>query len=125
MFLNLLKPEEKAAYMTLAKRVISADSTIAKQEMILLEAMKKELDLSSTEPVQFLPDSVSIQELCNMFSSSKSKVSALMELIGVGFVDGKFAHEEKEIIYQIAEAMGISKEETTMYIDWAKRVYVN
>jgi uncharacterized tellurite resistance protein B-like protein len=124
MFLNLLKPEEKSAYLTLARRVISADSTIAKEEQTLLEAMKRELELSE-EGIDYLPDSVSIRELCDMFVSSKSKVSALMELIGIGFVDGHFVHQEKEVIYQIAENMGISKDETTMYIDWAKRVYVN
>jgi uncharacterized tellurite resistance protein B-like protein len=124
MFLNLLKPEEKSAYLTLARRVISADSTIAKEEQTLLEAMKRELELSE-DIIDYLPDSVSIRELCDMFVSSKSKVSALMELIGIGFVDGHFVHQEKEVIYQIAENMGISKDETTMYIDWAKRVYVN
>ncbi|MCU0444349.1 MAG: hypothetical protein MUE85_05475 [Microscillaceae bacterium] len=124
MFLNLLKPEEKSAYLTLARRVISADSTIAKEEQTLLEAMKRELELSD-EGIDYLPDSLSIRELCDMFVSSKSKVSALMELIGIGFVDGQFVHQEKEVIYQIAESMGISKDETTMYIDWAKRVYVN
>ena len=48
-----------------------------------------------------------------------------MELIGIGFVDGQFVHEEQDVIYEIAHHMGISKEETTMYVDWARRVYIN
>jgi uncharacterized tellurite resistance protein B-like protein len=122
MFLNLLKAEEKIAFLTLAKRVISADSKIAKKELLLLESMKKELDVNDND---LQDSSESIEVLCSKFSSSKSKVSALMELIGIGFVDGKFVHEEQEMIYQIAQYMGISKEETTMYIDWARRVYIN
>lgn len=122
MFLNLLKPDEKNAFLTLAKKVIAADQVIAEKEMILLESMKKELEIPE-EQIHEL--SGTIPELCMRFASSKSKVSALMELIGIGFVDGKFVYEEQEMIYDIAGYMGISKEETTMYIDWARRVYVH
>jgi hypothetical protein len=124
MFLNLLKGEEKAAFLALAKKVIAADSDIAEKEMILLESMKKELELDE-EAIEDIDDSISIESICAKFASSKSKVSALMELIGIGFVDGKFVHEEQEVIFAIAKHMGISNEETTMYIDWARRVYVN
>jgi len=121
MFLNLLKQEEKIAFLTLAKKIISIDSMISKQEMVLLESMKRELELDDTD-IQYLD--VSIEEICNKFINSKSKVSALMELIGIGFVDGKFVLEEQNLIYQIGDAMKISREETNMYIDWARRVYV-
>ncbi|TAE18026.1 MAG: hypothetical protein EAZ95_05415 [Bacteroidetes bacterium] len=121
MFLNLLKQEEKIAFLTLAKKIISIDSTISKQEMVLLNSMKRELELDDID-VQYLD--ASIEEVCALFSNSKSKVSAIMELIGIGFVDGKFVLEEQNLIYQIADAMNISREETNMYIDWARRVYV-
>ncbi|NJL14717.1 MAG: hypothetical protein HC913_18080 [Microscillaceae bacterium] len=123
MFLNLLKGEEKAAFLTLARRVISADSDIAQKEMTLLDSMKREMELEDELELKMAEGT--IEQLCAVFSSSKSKVSALMELIGIGFVDGKFVHEEQEVIFEIARHMGISKEETTMYIDWARRVYVN
>ncbi|NJO01003.1 MAG: hypothetical protein HC880_04280 [Bacteroidia bacterium] len=106
----------------MARKVIAADKVIAEKEMILLESMKKELELDDEQIEDLSGD---MAELCAKFSSSKSKVSALMELIGIGFVDGKFVYEEQQIIYEIAHHMGISKEETTMYIDWARRVYVN
>ncbi len=124
MFLNLLKGEEKSAFLALARKVIAADSDIAEKEMILLESMRKELELED-EIIEDFDESFTIEKLCSFFSSSKSKVSALMELIGIGFVDGKFVHEEQEVIFAIAKYMGISNEETTMYIDWARRVYVN
>lgn len=121
MFLNLLKQEEKIAFLSLAKKIISIDSMISKQEMVLLDSMKRELELEDSEIVYI--DS-SIEDICSRFTNSKSKVSAIMELIGIGFVDGKFVLEEQNLIYQIADAMGISLEETNMYIDWARRVYV-
>lgn len=124
MFLNLLKGEEKAAFLALARKVIAADSDIAEQEIRLLDSMKKELDLEE-EDIAEIDKNASIESICAKFSSSKSKVSALMELIGIGFVDGKFVHEEQEVIFSIAKNMGISSEETTMYIDWARRVYIN
>jgi uncharacterized tellurite resistance protein B-like protein len=122
MFLNLLKPEEKSAFLSLAKKVIQADSEISKQEIILLESMKRELEMGDEEVV-YLEDTV--VNICAFFTSSKSKVSALMELIGIGFVDGEFVLEEQNLVYEIADGMGISHEETAMYIDWARRVYVN
>jgi uncharacterized tellurite resistance protein B-like protein len=121
MFLNLLKQEEKIAFLTLAKKIISIDSTISKQEMTLLNSMKRELEIDDVD-VQYLD--ASIEDICTQFTNSKSKVSAIMELIGIGFVDGKFVLEEQNLIYQIADAMNISREETNMYIDWARRVYV-
>jgi uncharacterized tellurite resistance protein B-like protein len=121
MFLNLLKQEEKVAFLSLAKKIISIDSMISKQEMVLLESMKRELEIEETQITYF---DGSIEEICEKFTNSKSKVSAIMELIGIGFVDGKFVLEEQNLIYQIADAMAISREETNMYIDWARRVYV-
>ena len=49
MFLNLLKPEEKSAFLTLAKRVIAADQVIAAKEMVMLESMKKELEINDDQ----------------------------------------------------------------------------
>lgn len=121
MFLNLLKQEEKIAFLSLAKKIISIDSMISKQEMILLESMKRELEIEENQ-IAYIDGS--IEEICAKFTNSKSKVSAIMELIGIGFVDGKFVLEEENLIYQIADAMSISREETNMYIDWARRVYV-
>lgn len=129
MFLNLLTPDEKTAFLALAKKLIITDREISKNEVILLRSMKKEMeiledlldhDMSEEEMDAFTLD---IPHLCSKFTSRKSKISALMELIGLGYVDGHFVANEKDLIYDIAHHLGISKEETDSYIDWAGRIY--
>lgn len=121
MFLNILKENEKIAFIQLAKVIIKADKHIANQEMLLLKSFRDELDMD--EVLNLSENSESIEWLCNQFSSPKSKVSALMELIGMGYVDGKFVMEEQNLIFEIAGYMGINADETKMYIDWASKVY--
>lgn len=129
MFLSLLSTREKVAFLALAKKVIVSDRIIAQSEMVRFKSMKQELEIMdelvdekiNESIVDNLPDN--IPELCSEFVAKKTKVSALMELIGLGYVDGKFVQEEREIIYQIAHYFGIRKMETDSYIDWASRLY--
>ncbi len=129
MFLSLLNPKEKIAFLALAKKVIVSDKVIAQSEVILFKSMRREMEIIdevmgdiSEEDIDSLPDDIS--QLCAEFSTKKSKISALMELIGLGFVDGKFVPQEREVIYDIAHHLGIRREETDSYIDWATRLYL-
>lgn len=129
MFLNLLTPREKVAFLALAKKVIISDRVIAPSEETLFKSMQQELELVDyalheeikDEDIVNLPRDIA--HLCEEFTSRKSKISALMELIGLGFVDGKFVAQEKKVIYEIAQNFGIKKNETDGYIDWASRLY--
>jgi hypothetical protein len=122
MFLNILDNKEKQAYFALAKKLVNADNQIAHQEMVLLNAMKQEMQWEK-EHLETLPESLSIQELCDFFTEKRTKVCAVMELIGIAFVDGEFVAPEQTLIYEIGKAMGMEIDEINMYIDWAKRVY--
>ncbi|MDX2305378.1 MAG: hypothetical protein NW226_21385 [Microscillaceae bacterium] len=131
MFLSLLNPREKLAFLALAKKVIISDKIIAQSEMVLYKSMRREMDIMDEllgedikdYEIENLPTSIS--QLCAEFTTKKAKISALMELIGLGFVDGKFVAQEREIIYEIALYFGIRREETDSYIDWATRLYGN
>ncbi len=129
MFLNVLTSKEKIAFLALAKKMIMSDDNIANSEMVLLESMRREMEIIdevidkeiSEQDLENLPEN--IPQLCSEFKSKKSRISALMELIGLGFVDGKFVAREQEIIYEVAQEFSISKEETQNYIDWAARIF--
>ena len=129
MFLSILNSKEKIAFLSLAKKLIISDEHIAENEKVLYHAMQQEMEILedimedniSEEEIDKLPDD--IPHLCDVFTSKKSKISALMELIALGFVDGKFVAQEQKIIYEVAEHFGISHEETMGYIEWANRLY--
>lgn len=130
MFLNVLEPREKIAFLALAKKLILSDEDIADSEVVLLKSMRKEMEIIdevmgdeiTEEDIDSLPDDIPL--LCKEFRSKKSKISALMELIGLSFVDGKFVPRERKIIYEVAAEFDISKTETESYIDWAARLFI-
>ncbi|TAE72574.1 MAG: hypothetical protein EAZ85_09355 [Bacteroidetes bacterium] len=122
MFLNILEKKEKEAYFALAKKLIHADNEVAHQESVLMKAMQQEMQWES-ENLSYLSENLSIQELCNIFVEKRTRVCAIMELIGIAFVDGEFVTAEQDLIYEIGDCMKMDHEEINMYIDWAKRVY--
>lgn len=129
MFLNLLTPKEKIAFLALAEKLIKSDETIEASEMILLKAMQREMEIMEElmdkeireEDIENLSEDIEV--ICKEFTSKKSKVSVLMELIGLGFVDGIFLPQERDFIYLIAHHFEISKLEADNYIDWASKIY--
>jgi hypothetical protein len=128
MFLNLLSAKEKLSFLGLAKKVIYADNIIAKNELVMYKSMHQEMEVLeeiSSELSEEEIENVSeeIPKLCSVFDSRRSKISALMELVALCFVDGKLVVQEKEVIYEIARHFDIKREETDSYIDWASRLY--
>jgi TATA-box binding protein (TBP) (component of TFIID and TFIIIB) len=128
MFLNLLSAKEKLSFLGLAKKVIYADNIIAKNELVMYKSMHQEMEILeeisselSEEEMENVPEE--IPKLCGVFDSRRSKISALMELVALCFVDGKLVVQEKEVIYEIARHFDIKREETDSYIDWASRLY--
>lgn len=129
MFLSLLNRNEKLAFLALARKVIISDRVVAEQEKVLYNAMQKEVEILqeivdeefTDEMIDNLPED--IPELCQQFSSHRAKISALMELIGLAFVDGKFVPEEREIITHIARELGVKAVDLESYIAWAARLH--
>jgi uncharacterized tellurite resistance protein B-like protein len=129
MFLGLLEMDERFAFLALAKKVIFSDQRIAQKEKVLFKAMQQEVEIMddslegdvTEEDLAQLPDDIAM--LCATFKSKKSQISALMELIGLGYVDGEFVQSEQHIIYEIAQHFDMIKEETDNYIEWASRLY--
>ncbi len=128
MFLNLLTNPEKIAFLALARQIIMADNVISQHEIIRYKALKCEAeikestsDLDIETEIKQLP--VSIEEVCKAFVSTQSRIGTLIELIGIGFVDGEFLPEERKDIYHIAQYLQISHQEVDGFIKWANDFY--
>ena len=78
MFVENLTDGEKAAFLGLAKSLVEADEVLSPKETQLLSS------LSDAAGVDAAPGS--LKELAGAFQTRQSKVSAMLEMMGLGAV---------------------------------------
>lgn len=104
MFLHLLNPQEKSAFLTLAQLLIESDGIIAEQEAEMLRRMADEMEISTDIDVS-LSEVLAIAT----FQSQRAKDAAMLELIGLAYADDSFAPEEHVFINRVATGFAISQ----------------
>jgi uncharacterized tellurite resistance protein B-like protein len=114
MFLYNLTNNQKKAFLSLAKRLIAADGRLAKEEMILLSLMAKEMDIVTEEEMS----KKNLPELLKEFDTRKAQVSILLELIYLCYIDNEFRIEENEFMQNIISMFGVSQEEMLTFKNW-------
>lgn len=117
MFLTLLNEEEKRAFALLAEKMIAADGIVVGREATTLAAFKAEMGL---EPRHEGRDR-SVQDLAAAFGSRRSKVVALLELIGLGYSDTSFSVTERSLVFALARAMEIDAETLVDLEGWVQQ----
>jgi len=60
-------------------------------------------------------------ELFSLFNSKKSRISALIEMEGLGYANMEYHIQEKEFIKEMAESFGISTDELDTIDEWVVR----
>jgi uncharacterized tellurite resistance protein B-like protein len=114
VYLNLLDDDEKRAFAELAEKMIEADGLVIGREQSALAALKAEMGVTDTEGGR-TPD-----ELAGVFKGRRSKVAALLELIGLGYSDTSFSVSEESLVNTVANQMAISPDELHEIEDWVK-----
>lgn len=117
MFLCNLNSEQKQAFLGLAHHFISVDGQLAVQEQAMLSAMKTEMGLAESIEV---PKS-EFSELLTQFDSRQAKITALLEIIGLGYSDNDFHSKESEIVEQMAKKFEVSIDEILQMESWVIR----
>ena len=115
MFLNLLDSDEKRAFAELAEKMIEADGLVIGREAAALASLKAEMGVTETGAGGRTPD-----ELAGVFKSRRSKVAALLELIGLGYSDTSFSVSEESLVNTIANRMAITPDELQEMEDWVR-----
>jgi hypothetical protein len=115
VYLNLLDDDEKRAFAELAEKMIEADGLVIGREAASLAALKAEMGVSETGGGGRTPD-----ELAGVFKSRRSKVAALLELIGLGYSDTSFSVSEESLVNTVANQMAITPDELAEIEDWVK-----
>ncbi|MDX2435760.1 MAG: hypothetical protein QNL88_01810 [Acidobacteriota bacterium] len=114
MFLNLLDDDEKRAFAELAEKMIEADGLVIGREAAALAALKAEMGVSDGG------DGRSVEALAGVFTSWRSKVAALLELIGLGYTDVNYSVNEKSMVDVVAGQMGLTKDELAEVEAWVR-----
>ena len=115
MYLNLLDVDEKRAFAELAEKMIEADGLVIGREASALAALKAEMGMSDVGG-----DGRGADELAGVFKNRRSKVAALLELIGLGYSDTAFSVSEESLVNTVANQMAISPDELHEIEEWVR-----
>jgi uncharacterized tellurite resistance protein B-like protein len=107
MFLHNLKQKEKEAFLALIKKFIRVDEKISDSEKTILNQLQFEMGCDS----KIHPRETTLDECLESFESKTSKVSVLLEIVGLGYADTEYGVQESKFVKKIAEAFGIDKNE--------------
>jgi hypothetical protein len=115
VYLNLLDNDEKIAFAELAEKMVEADGIVIGREAAALASLKAEMGISGSEG-----GGRTVDELAGVFKSRRSKVAALLELIGLGYSDISFHVSEESLVNSVANQMAITPDELQEMEDWVK-----
>lgn len=108
MFLNTLSTEEKSMFLDMAIHASQINGLVEESERSILEQYCKEMDIKPYEKTKLH----SINEIKEFFSSSSevSKRVAVLELLGLGYIDGIYDETENAVVKDFAIGIGLSEE---------------
>ena len=115
MYLNLLDDDEKRAFAELAERMIEADGLVVGREAAAVAALKAEMGLPEAAG-----GGRTVEELAGAFKERRSKIAALLELIGLGYSDTSFSVDEESLVNAVANRMAISSDELHNIEAWVQ-----
>lgn len=116
MFLAMFSDEQKHAFLTCAHRVIAADGVVVGEERAALAAMTTEMGISNIDL-----DDRDETALAAVFDSRRTRVVALLELLGLAHSDHEYTLDEESFITVLAHEMGLDAAELARLDDWVQR----
>ena len=117
MFLGLLSPDEKSAFVALAEKMIDADGIVVPSESAALASLRQEVGMGGSEA----SEETDIATLAQTFASRRSRVVALLELMGLGYSDTRFSIDERSLVSLLAHEMEVDAAELAKLEAWVKQ----
>ena len=116
MFVQNLNTSQQEILLSMAKQVISVDGIIDEREMNLFYVLKSQCNQDVKDE-----ESINFEKARELFSTKASKVSLMLELIGVAHADEEYRREEQEFIKKVANSIQISENILCDLENWVKR----
>jgi tellurite resistance protein len=118
MWLSQLSGEQQETMLRLAHNVIVSDGLLDPNEEGMLEAFRREMDVSADFQVEYLE----LEGISRVFSQRKERLIVLMNLCKLSYADGAFEIEEECLINEIRKAFDVSEAQFDMLQGWIKRM---
>jgi uncharacterized tellurite resistance protein B-like protein len=115
-FLNRFSEKEKGAYLSAVASISLADRSASEEEINFLEELADTAKLAAEEKIKLRSAAVntSEQELkqhLDILKTSDLRFSLMADLIAFATSDANYSQKEKDQIHNIAEYLGINKEQ--------------
>ena len=117
MFLHELSPEQRRAFLVLARQVIDADRRLAIQEVERLDRLYVEAGV----PAETAEAPGAVGDLNLLFPSERARVVVVLELLLVAYSDGRLDPRETEAVRAVAARLGLDAATWEDATDWARR----
>jgi len=114
MFLHMLNDDQKRAFAALALKLTAADGAVVGREAAKLRALAGEMNLT----LEGWDSSADVATLAASFTDRRSKVVALLELLGFAYSDTSFQSVEASMVNEAARAMNISDDDLKRLETW-------
>ena len=115
MFVQNLNERQQGVLLHYADQVMRVDGRIEASELQAMDMLRDQ-----AEP-GVKPEDVPIEQLSGLFQYRLSRVSFLLELVGMGYVNEDFDPRQSALIAQIAEAFSFHEDGTIEAIEgWVR-----
>ena len=117
MFLHQLDSSQRRAFLVLARRVIDADRRLSIQEVERLDL----LYLEAGVPAEMADAPSNAVDLNLLFPDRQSRVAVLLDLLLVGYTDGRLDPREEAVVRDVAAQLGVDAGTWEEARGWAER----
>ncbi|HEX8299507.1 MAG TPA: TerB family tellurite resistance protein [Rubricoccaceae bacterium] len=117
MFLHDLSPEQRRAFLVLARQVIDADRRLAIQEVERLDRLYLEAGM----PAEMADAPGGVGDVNLLFPSDRARIVVVLELLLVAYADGRLDPRETEAVREVAARLGLDAATWEDATDWARR----
>ena len=117
MFLHELSPEQRRAFLVLARHVIDADNRLAIQEVERLDRLYIEAGV----PAEMAGAPNAVGDLNLLFGTERSRVAVLLELLLVAYADGALHPSETSALRGVAARLHMDAGTFESALDWGRR----
>ena len=115
MFVQNLNERQQGALLHYADEVMRADGRIHPAELVIMDALRNQMKPGVKA------ENVAIEGLPDLFKRKLSRVSFLLELVGMGYANEDFDPAQSELVNQIAKVFGFHEDGTSDTIEqWVK-----
>ncbi|HAS6256166.1 TPA: hypothetical protein RQK80_004618 [Vibrio vulnificus] len=115
MFIGNLNKDQQGVLLAIAQKLINVDGQVSAEEIAILDQIKLQCD-TDVEALSYTEES-----MIALFSDRRSKVSLLVEILGVAYSDTEYCKQEQDFLTRLASNLSINDEELQKLTDWVTR----